>query len=166
MNTKRRTLIDQEASPNPIEADVETMLQNANQQTRRVPETILVRKKVIKTLDSLTKVEYRMEVDQKTGQQYTVEYWDSNKKQCTYCGRLMPQLYTCELCGKEVCGRDFGSLEVVDGYKTVTYEDWNDKWFLDPKTKSREEPIYKHLSVCSNCYFEKSGKRWEEHEND
>lgn len=159
---KRRTLMDQESSHNVIEADVESMLQDVSKQDRSRAEPVILKKKVIKTLDSLTKIEYKLEVDPKTGQQFTVEYWDSNKKQCTHCGKLTPQLYTCELCGKEVCGRDYGSVDVTDGYRTVTYQDWNDKWFLDPKTKSREEPVYKHLGVCSNCYHVKTGHGWEE----
>ncbi len=160
---KRRALMDQESSHNVIEADVERMLQDVRKQDRAPTIPVLVKKKVVKTLDSLTTIEYILEVDPKTGQQYTVEHWSSNKKQCPQCGRLTPQLYLCELCGKAVCARHYGSINVVDGVKNVPYWDWNDKdWLGGAKRHSREDAIYKQVKVCFNCCFDRQGRKMEE----
>jgi hypothetical protein len=132
---------------------------------KQVNEPIKVGKKIIQTGDSQTTITYELTVNPETGQQEVIERISTNKKECSTCGSYVSQLNTCTLCGKQVCGRHFGSVEVFDDYKHVVYNDWNDKdWFGGPKTHSREQPIYKRVGACSNCYTGKTGQRWEDHE--
>jgi ribosomal protein L37AE/L43A len=127
-------------------------------------EPIKIGKKIVKTLDEDTKIEYELVVNRRTGQQETVEHIISDRKQCSVCHANLSRscIYTCELCGKQVCGREYGSIQVIEDYRHVVYDDWNDQSWGEPKRKSREDPIYKTVSVCSNCYFDRTGKRFEQ----
>jgi hypothetical protein len=132
---------------------------------KETSEPIRMGRKIIKTLDEDTKIEYEIAVNQRTGQQEIVEHILSNKKQCSMCGAnvSISSIYDCELCGKQVCGRHYGSISIVDGYKHVVYDDWNDKdWLGGPKTHSREDPLYRTVRACSTCSFARTGKRFEE----
>jgi len=131
---------------------------------KETSEPIRMGRKIIKTLDEETKIEYELIVNQRTGQQEIVEHILSDKKQCSMCGANVSKssIYKCELCGKQVCGRHYGSISIVDSYKHVVYDDWNDKnWAGDPKRHSRQDPIYKNVNVCSTCYSARTDKHFE-----
>jgi len=152
---ERRSISDKTALEKDAERTITDLLVG-----KEVKEPVRVGKKIIQTGDSQTTITYELTVNPNTGQQEVVERISTNKKECGTCGSYVSQLYSCSLCGKQVCGRHFGSLEVVDGHKHVVYDDWNDKdWLGGPRTHSRDDPLYKHVGVCSNCYYVKTGKR-------
>jgi ribosomal protein L37AE/L43A len=131
---------------------------------KETSEPIRMGRKIIKTLDEETKIEYEIVVNQRTGQQEIVEHILSDKKQCSMCRANVSKssIYRCELCGKQVCGLHYGSLQVIDGYKNVPYRDYYDKGFLaDYSVKTREDPIYKNVNVCSTCYSARTDKDFE-----
>ena len=145
----------------PMERDIEKTITDLIV-GKETGEPVKIGKKIIRTADSETTITYELVVNPRTGQQEVIENIVSNKRQCSTCGAYVSTLYTCSLCGKAVCGQHYGSIETVDGFKNVVYDDWNDKdWLGGPKAHSRQDPVYRHLNVCSNCYFVRTGKRWE-----
>jgi hypothetical protein len=126
-----------------LEADIDRTLAELLSGTE-TSEAVRTAKKIIKTPDSETTVTYELQVNPRTGKQEVIENVITSKKECSTCGTYVSRLYRCSFCGKEVCGRHYGSVDVVTAY----YES--------------PHPLTDKRGVCSNCYFDKTGHRWDQ----
>lgn len=87
----------------PIETDLDKTLRELLT-GRESSEPVRVGKKIVKTLDSETTIEYELTLDPRTGQQQIVEHISTTKQECGRCGRLSSQLKDCRFCHTMVCG--------------------------------------------------------------
>ncbi len=82
-------------------------------------EPIKVGKKIIKTPDSETTIEYELAVDPRTGQQQVVEHISTTKQECGRCGKYTSQRQHCTQCSTQVCGECITAFSY--GYGSAPY---------------------------------------------
>ncbi|MGP8128676.1 MAG: hypothetical protein ACLP9D_12830 [Candidatus Bathyarchaeia archaeon] len=88
---------------NAIQQDFQRTVADLSQ--GKIPEELITKKRIVKTPDSETTVEYELKIDQSTGQQYVEERWTTTKQECAICGRFTSQTRACDFCGNKVCGQ-------------------------------------------------------------
>jgi ribosomal protein S14 len=71
----------------------------------KISQELMTKKRIVKTPDSETTIEYELKVDPTTGQQYVEEKWTTTKVECAVCGRYASQVRKCEYCGNKICGQ-------------------------------------------------------------
>jgi len=134
-----------------IEADFEnTLIQLlSGREPAEVTQPIKTAKKIIKTPDSQTTIEYKLGIDPQTGKQEVVVNVTSTKRECSICGTQASSVYVCQSCGQQVCGKHYGTYVKSTqggGYAgTYIYHD-------------------EDVKLCANCYFDRTGKRLREEE--
>ncbi len=86
----------------PIEQDMERTITDLilGNETK---EPIRIGKKIIKSPDSETTIEYELSVDPSSGKQEVIEHITTNKKECAKCSRYTTQLRECDYCHMNLC---------------------------------------------------------------
>jgi hypothetical protein len=111
-----------EGRRSPVKTSVETDLDKTLTELlsgRETSEPVRIGKKIVKTLDSETTIEYELAVDPRTGQQQVVEHIKTTKQECGRCGRLTSQLKSCRFCTMNVCGACITTYIVEGGYSNT-----------------------------------------------
>lgn len=103
MNEKRERKSVTIGNRTPLEIDAERTLAELLS-GRELHEPIKSGKKIIKTPDSETTIEYELGLDSRTGQQEIIEHVTTTKRECALCGRYTSQLRACDHCKMEICG--------------------------------------------------------------
>jgi hypothetical protein len=103
LSDQERRVVRPFKTKSPVEFDVErTITELLSGQEHSEP--VKVGKKIIKTPDSETTVEYELAVDPRTGQQQVVEHISTTKQECGRCGKFTSQRQACSQCETKVCG--------------------------------------------------------------